>query len=194
MVAKKFTNDIENFHNSVSDTNSLEEMFIILSKVKFPLDTWRDFLDEHIYFDDEELLTNWINLEKNYFKKKRAFEDQQRVMTVDLDALHDNITILAYYDDFEESDIKWIAAKALLSHIVDQEIHKEWRAFEEEYLRWKENFKKGIDKYFIKIEDDLKQRIKDLTNESLELLQKGKLEESFIKQAQIVELLEAFFK
>ena len=46
----------------------------------------------------------------------------------------------------------------------------------------------------VKISDDLKQKIEELTQKSLELLNQGKLDLSFKIQAEIVTLLEDFFK
>jgi hypothetical protein len=169
-------------------------MYLVLNKVKFPIEVWRDFLEEYTYFDDQELMSKWIALEKKFFQNKRAFEDGQRVLMINLDAHQNMITILAYFNDFENADIKWIAANALLSRIVDQNIQEKWKLFEQEYLKWKENYNLGKKVYYIKISEDLRKLIEELTKESLELLNQAKLAQSFEKQTKIVELIESFFK
>lgn len=193
-LAKKFTNEIEKFHEDIALTNSIEEMYLVLNKVKFPIEVWRDFLEEYTYFDDQELMSKWIAIEKKFFQNKRAFEDGQRVLMINLDAHQNMITILAYFNDFENADIKWIAANALLSRIVDQNIQEKWKLFEQEYLKWKENYNLGKKVYYIKISEDLRKVIEELTKESLEFLNQAKLTQSFEKQNKIVELIESFFK
>ena len=169
-------------------------MFLILNKVKFPLETWRDFLEEYTYFDDEKLMKKWINIEKKYFKRKREFEFDQRSIFVELSTYENVITIYAYFNDFNNADKKWINAKELLSRIIDDNVVEHWKQFELEYLKWKENYNLGKKVYYIRISEDLRKIIEELTKDSLELLNQTKLAQSFEKQTKIVELIEGFFK
>ena len=92
-MATKFTDDVGEFHNKISLNNSTEIMYSVLNNLKTPLQNWRDFLEDHFYFDDTELLRKWIDVEKKYLSQKWDFMFDQRAYRSELGSCKFSITI-----------------------------------------------------------------------------------------------------
>lgn len=189
-LVKEFTYELEILNEILSHELSVEELFLLIYRVNRPLEIWRAFLDEYCYFDDISLMKNWIQTERDFFKKKRDFEGKRRDVFEELDFLERTIRIYMKYYDFINADEKWVRAKELLTDVFEVKLKEKWKLFEEEYLRWKNAY---IEESKIDKADDLeklKMLIETLVEESLISLNKGKLNNSFEKQSKIVNLLD----
>ena len=193
-MSTDFTDEIEDFHEQISSNNSSEAMFSFLTNFKIPLRNWRDFLEEHFYFDDVMLMTKWINIEKKYFRRKWDFQFDQRIFISELDSYKFSIIVHAYHNDYPSADNIWIKVKELLPKVIDDKVKEKWRRFQIIYLIWKRDFGEGKEPFISKITDKLKTKVKKLTNESLILLNQGKVIQSFEKQTKIVKSLEKFLR
>lgn len=193
-MSTNFTSEFEDFHEQISSNNSPEVMHSVLNNFKIPLRNWRDFLEDHFYFDDAKLMTKWIEVEKKYFSKKWDFVFDQRAYYSELESCRFKIITHAYHNNYPSADNVWIKVKEILPHIVEINIKEKWRRFEIVYLIWKKDFEEGKETFIIRLTEKLKNKVKKLTNESLDLMNQGKVIQSFKKQKKIISKLEKYIE
>jgi len=189
-MATIFTDDVEEFHNKISLNKSAEIMNLVLNNLKIPLQNWRDFLEDHFYFDDVELMRKWIDVEKKYLRQKWDFLFDQRAYRSELGSCKFAITIYAYHNDYSSADKKWIRVKEVLPKIMDDEVKEKWRRFEIIYVLWKKDYEEGRETSIVKLIGKMKDKVEKLVKESSNLLNQGKIIQSFGKQTKIVKLIE----
>jgi hypothetical protein len=139
-------------------------------------------------------MTKWIDVEKKYLRQKWDFKFDQRAYHSELESCKFTIIVYAYHNDYPSADKVWIRVKELLPNIMDFEVKVKWRRFEIVYLLWKKDYEEGKESSIVKLIDKMKDHVEKLIKKSLNLLNQGKIIQSFEKQTKIVKLIEKHLK